>query len=355
MRGDCIVPRVDAETPWAIGLDREEVELLLQGIPDRPPAPALVAAPRLEPADLSIDTGVGANARYVGIFALEVALWVGVWNGVGAGEAWGLGLAAVGAAGTLALVVPELKAGLRRTFGKLGPVHFFAFCIPAFAALMGTRGWNLPFVALFLASVPMLLWARLTGPRLKGIRDFAKGAPVFESNDVQFTLMAPEEAQAGPGEAVLATVLAQNCVDAERKLVLEVVGEAQAVIVERTQSFSLMPGCVVELVVPVRPQPAAPPVFSVGFDFRGEGTEKGPRVRLEQGTTWVTPADALGKNLIGALTLVTVGVGAFSFGSSGRMRIRVDATKPFVDEPRFTTVRTVYQPTADELERAAKS
>lgn len=47
MRGDCIVPRVDAETPWEIGLDREEVELLLQGIPDRPPAPALGSSGRM--------------------------------------------------------------------------------------------------------------------------------------------------------------------------------------------------------------------------------------------------------------------------------------------------------------------
>jgi hypothetical protein len=366
------------ETPWAMvqrmraeaapfeqivlalqksGLAREDIELLLKGAPELLPPPLIapLQVERVSEMDLSISTKPGAPLRWFGLAVAEGAAAVGAfaWQSE---EPWGAGLTAVGAIGTVGLLVPELKTGVRRTLKKLSALHFLVGMMPALHVLMsGWHTWNTPFTVAFLTSVPLMIWASITGERLKGLKDFAKGAAVFEHNGVQFVLAAPESPMVAPGETVEVVVLAQNCVDADRKLLIEVMGDPQSVLAERAQAHSLLPGCVVRFTVPVRPQPLAPKVFTATIGLLGVGGAAGPRVRLAQGAEWVAPSTALRTNLVGAITFAAVGVGSFALGSNGSIRIKVDIEKPFVDVPRTTQVTTLYQPTGAELKAAAES
>jgi len=360
------------ETPWAMvqrmrgeaapfeqivlalqkaGLAREDIELLLKGAPELAPPP-LIAPVKLEPIDVSVSA---STWRWVGIVGAEGAAAIGAFAWA-SGEVWGAAVAGLGAVGTAALLVPELKTGLRRTLKKLGAVNFFVGMMPALNVLIsGWHAWNIPFTVAFLTSVPLMVWASISGERLKGLKDFAKGATVFEHHDVQFVVAAPESPTVAPGETVEVVVIAQNCVDADRKLLIEVLGDPQSVLAERGQTHSLLPGCVVRFVVPLRPQPLAPKVFTATIGLLGVGDAAGPRVRLAKGAEWVAPSTALRTNLVGAIAFAAVGVGSFALGSNGSIRIKVDTDKPFVDVPRTTQVTTLYQPTDAELKAAAKS
>ncbi|HEY0881194.1 MAG TPA: hypothetical protein VGD87_06680, partial [Archangium sp.] len=78
------------------------------------------------------------------------------------------------------------------------------------------------------------------------------------------------------------------------------------------------------------------------------------RLRLATGETWVTPSSAMITNLVGALSLVGGGVGAFQLGSNGSVVVKVDETKPYATEERSLTVTELYRPTAEEMNAVRK-
>jgi len=212
---------------------------------------------------------LGGDCGAEGAAAIGAFAWA-------SGEVWGAAVAGLGAVGTAALLVPELKTGLRRTLKKLGAVTSRRNDAGAeradqrLARVEHSVHRRVPHVG----AVDGL--ASISGERLKGLKDFAKGATVFEHHDVQFVVAAPESPTVAPGETVEVVVIAQNCVDADRKLLIEVLGDPQSVLAERGQTHSLLPGCVVRFVVPLRA--SAPGAESVHRHHRllGVGDAAGP-------------------------------------------------------------------------------
>ncbi|MFZ5439902.1 MAG: hypothetical protein ACOZQL_07820 [Myxococcota bacterium] len=365
------------ETPWAVvqrlrasgasfetiiaalqerGLGREDLELLLQddedfrawrrGRPASPPAEAVAA-----PAAPSAPTDWGRLARWSVITLSTLAA------GVAAAVLGGAGgfLAMVGAwLPGLVLLALELRRGVRRTLRPLGFVFFFAFIAPTVGGFIGGFvGPRLLGTALFLSAIPLIVWASRTGARLKGLLDFGSGA-VFERSGVQFSVEWTT-GPFGPGEHVEVAVRAQNCLDVSRTLVVSVKGDGRSALDPQRHPVSLAPGVIEEVLVPVRVPPLASPVFGFLIDFDVEGAEVGRRVRLEQGVEWVSPSEALLGNLLGAASLASVGLGVFTLGSNGAIRVKVDDARAVPPTKRKPEVTTRYAPTPEELEAAARS
>ncbi len=254
----------------------------------------------------------------------------------------------------------ELRKGLRRTARPAAFVLFFSFFLPFLSGLI--LGWELPQLvtgALFLLSVPLLVWASRTGEKLHGLTDYGARSGgaignVFESNDVQFSVAWSTQPRA-PGEAVNLTILAQNCVDVPRDLTLSIRGDVRSNLAPQRHTFALEPGWVVELHVPVRVPPLANERFGFVIDLAGSGVATGRRVRLAKGAEWISPSDSLLGNLLGAATLATVGAGVFTLGSNGAITVRVDPDRPYVAQEAPLEVVTRYQPDAATLAAAAKS
>jgi hypothetical protein len=265
----------------------------------------------------------------------------------------GSGLAVMGVLALPALGVAALEYGRARgrTLRSLGSVSFFAFIVPAVALFVGeltpARAVG---AALFLASVPLILWASRRTPQIKGLPDF--GLPdVFELGGVQFAVAHGVE-PVGVGEYVRVLVRAQNVLEVPRNLVIRVRGDGEVGIQPQTHRVPMTPGVVRDLLVPVRVPTLAAGSVSFVVDFDVTGDRVGRRLRLQQGAEWVGPSSAAVTNVIGALTLAGAGLGAFRLGSNGVVSVKVDGTKAYASEERVIEVKDLYLPSAEELQVA---
>lgn len=369
----------ESETPWATvqrlrsggesfdkvvlalqarGVSREDIELLLQddadlrawsrGAPVQLPEVAPIPAP--PPPSAPADSG-----RVLRWAAITISALAGGLLAASARSAEALALVGIALGPASVLVALELKKGLRRTAKSLGYVLFFAFILPTLSGFIG--GWQLAQVssaALFLSSVPLLIWASRTGEKLEGLAAFGVGGTVFENGDVQFCV-AWSDGQFGPGETVELKVSAQNCVDVPRSLNIKVRGDLRSNLAPFQHTLALDPGCIVQAVIPVRVPPLAPARFGFTIDLAGSGTVIGRRVRLARGAEWVTPSASLAGNVLGAAALLSVGAGVFTLGSNGGITVKVDPERPFATSERSFEVKEVYRPDQATLLAAATS
>jgi hypothetical protein len=348
---DFIVDALEAR-----GLGREDIELLLQDDPafvewkrsaPRPATPSAVtaAAPTRPPHDWGRTlrwSVITLSSLLAGIAAAGVRGFTGL---VAMMVAW---------VPSLALVALELRRGPRRTLRSLGFVLFFSFILPTVAAIIS--GFDAPrtlAVALFASSIPLLIWASRTGERLRGLSDFGGGA-VFERADVQFSVTSTAGSVA-LGDYAEVQVLAQNCVDAPRSLVVMVLGDSASSAPQQRQVLPISPGCVIRVVLPVRVMPSASGRFAFLVDFDVEGEIAGRRVRLAKGHEWVPPSRSIVENLLGVATLATAGIGVFRLGWNGVVRVTIDEQKAPQSTTRSVEVSELYRPDETEVAAAAKS
>lgn len=344
----------------ARGLPGEDIELLLKDLPDfraaalpKPERPASAAPPPAEEGP-AFSFGAGSGFRWFLVFCASVAAAVGGWLS-SAGSALGAAVLAVALAALAWLLAAEFRLGLRRTTKRLAFVLFFVCILPSLGGVIGGWGpYQVVSAALFLASVPLLVWSSVTGAKLKGVSDFGPGG-VFESGDVQFAIEVPERPTLAVGEALEVRIRAQNCVQAKRELVVELHGDTATMSSERQHAFPLEPGAVVEAVIPFRFRALSHGRVTVVLGVRGRGSEAGPRLRLDQGAEYVSLSQALGENLAGLATLAVAGFGAFRLGSNGAIRVKVDPDRPAVTTEYAPSVKTLFAPSPAELERAARS
>lgn len=345
----------------ARGLPADDIELLLEDLPDFR-ADAVPRAERQPPAETApaadgpaFSFGAGSGFRWFLVFVASVAAAAsGWWSSSAPSPAAGASLAAALAA-LVALLAAEFRLGLRRTTKRLAFVLFFVCIAPALGGVIGGWGpYQVVSAALFLGSVPLLVWSSVSGPKLKGVADFGAG-DVFEHGDVQFAIEVPERPTLAVGEALEVRVRAQSCVRAKRELVVELHGDTATLSGERAHAFTLEPGAVVEAVIPFRFRALSHGRVTVVLGVHGRGADAGPRLRLDKGAEYVSPSDALGTNLVGLATLATVGFGAFRLGSNGAINVKMDPDKPAVTTESAPAVKTLYAPSDDELERAARS
>jgi hypothetical protein len=380
----------EEETPWAMvqglriqnapldqivealqqrGLERDDIELLMKDAPELGPTPLPVQPALVElPTDAAHTEPAKPGhsiAAWIGIVLSALGAIIGGWGSMGFGLKpyppllpWFI-LLVLSLLTFLGLLVSEARKGVRRTAKNLGFVLFFVCIVPTLGGLIG--GWGLlPIVcaAGLISSIPMLVWGSIE--RLPGVGSVVRGATVFEDHDVQFIVVVLERPAptVAPGGSVDITVIAQNCVDLPRDLLIEVGGEPRALAQECRYSFRLDPGAIVEHVIPVRVGALASEWSNFAVDVSGRGVG-GRRVRLSRGQEWVSPRSQVTHNvvgnLVGAAALVTVGVGVFSFGSYGSFRVKCDVSKSVVRETRSPTVTIKFAPTPEELAAAATS
>lgn len=367
------------ETPWALvqrlrgegasfdaiivglqarGLPRDDIEILLKDDEGfrawsrgQAPVQAASAPVQVSASAPSTPTDGGRIGRWAAITVSALACGL-----LAATAKMGIEFALmfVAVIPALWLLIGEFKKGVRRTSKALGYVLFFSFFAPALSGFIG--GWGLAQLLttpLFLLSVPMMIWASRTGEKLKGLPDFGD-ASIFENGEVQFAV-SYSAAQVGPGETVDVVVHAQNCVDVARSLRIMVRGDMRSNLATAEHALSIEPGCVIEVMVPVRVPPLAPERFGFTIDFVGSGTNVGRRVRLAKGAEWVTPAASLAGNLLGVATLATAGLGVFTLGSNGGITVKVDTEKPYATSERKFETKELYRPDAAALSAAATS
>ncbi|MDP1829220.1 MAG: hypothetical protein Q8L48_38505 [Archangium sp.] len=390
----------EEETPWAMvqglriqnapldqivealqqrGLERDDIELLMKDAPELVPAPAPVQPTLVE---LPRDAGPAEPAKpghsiaaWIGIVLSALGSIIGGWGAMGFGLKpphpflpWFI-LLVLSLLAFLGLLVSEARKGVRRTAKNLGFVLFFVCIVPTLGGLIG--GWGLlPIVcaAGFLSSIPMLVWGSISGERLPGVGSLVRGATVFESHDVQFIVVVPERPAptVAPGDYVEVLVVAQNCVDVPRQLLVEVVGEPRALAQECRHAFQLAPGALVEHVIPVRVGALAPPWCNFLIDVAGRGVG-GRRVRLAKGKDWLSPREKRLEqvaDLVGAAwdvansgvgSLATFGLDVLTTETYGSFRVKCYASQSVVREARSPTVITRFAPTSEELAAAATS
>ena len=366
----------ESETPWALvtrlrasgaaieqivsalkdrGLAREDIELLLQDddaylawARGRPAAQVEAPKPRVA----APPTDVARVLRWV-VITLS-ALVSGGALAVADG-ARGVGVSMGAALPAIALLVIEFRRGVRRTAKPLGFVLFFAFIGAAVSGFIA--GWDGPALVgtlLFLSSVPLIVWASRTGAQLTGVGEFAPGAAVFETSDVQFTVSwAPEPV--GPGEFVEVRLLAQNCVDVARRVQIDVKGGVGSPLTPLTYFETIDPGCIVEVLLPVAVPVIADKMFSFRFDLQVTGAKAGQRVRLDRGHEWVSPDSMVVTNVLGAATLLGAGVGVFALGSNGVISVKLDDARATPISARSVVSRERYRPTPAALLAASRS
>lgn len=390
----------EEETPWAMvqglriqnapldqivealqqrGLERDDIELLMKDAPELGPTPlpvqpALVELPHdgapAEPAKPGHSV-----AAWIGIVLSALGAIIGGWGSMGFGLKpyppllpWFI-LLVLSVLTFLGLLVSEARKGVRRTAKNLGFVLFFVCIVPTLGGLIG--GWGLlPIVcaAGLIASIPMLVWGSISGERLPGVSSLVRGATVFESHDVQFIVVVPERPAptVAPGGYVDVLVIAQNCVDTPRQLLVEVVGEPRALAQECRHAFQLAPGALIEHVIPVRVGALAPPWCNFLIDVAGRGVG-GRRVRLAKGKDWLSPREKRldqVADLVGAAwdvansgvgSLATFGLDVLTTERYGSFRVKCDASQSVVREARSPGVTIRFAPTPEELAAAATS
>lgn len=332
-------------------LSQEDVELLLQSDADflawKRGQPVSRAEPTARaPAAAAPPTDWGRIGRWTVVVISLVASGVtaAVMSGV-------LGVVAmvVAALPAIALVALEARRGRARALRATGYALFFSYIIPALAAVIG--GVNAPRLVggvLFLLAVPLIVVISKRAPRLRGLVELGLQS-VFETSGVQFGVSyAPTPV--GLGEHVLVQVYAQNVLDVPRTLVVSVRGEQATGIEAQEHTLALEPGVIVRAEVPVRVPSLSQHEtrFIVDFNVTGDGV--GRRLTLHHGADWVTPSRASLTNVLGAATFAVGGVGLFYLGSNGVVAVKVDTSKPYVNEPRPLQVETLYAPTQHELE-----
>lgn len=369
------------ETPWALvqrklaagdsiddiiaglkarGLDREDIDLLLQDLPEfqaaRRVAPVVEEVPAPQRPDVPlVDSGPGSPFRWIGIGML---LFVGLVTALAANL--GSTSALVGTALSVALALPllviEFANGRRRTFKRLGLCLGVLFLIPAAVALAvsGVNPFSVSYSLLAIAGLALLGVASRGKEVLPGIESVHPDAPFFEHDDVQFLPFSPKKETFAPGESVEIAILAQNCVDAPRTLIVRFEGGRDDLGTDRQFSFALPPGAIVELVAPIRLGALAREIVHFTFTIAGRG-DGGRRLRFCEGAEWVTPNAQALKNALGVMSLGVVGLATFTLGSNGNVRVKCDDTKPYVHTGREASTKVVFVPTPEQLALAARS
>jgi hypothetical protein len=342
------------------GLEREDIELLLQDVPEFKAANRVKAVLPEEPKPAKpdeplLDTAPGAPIRWVGIFLLLFVAMVTAWGGA-AGLTAAFAGTALAALLALPLLVTEFANGRRRALKRLGPTLGIVFFIPAMIGLFaeGPTTFGVACAVLAASGLAMLVWASFGKEPLPGIDSVHPGAKFFEDEDVQFLPFSPKQETYAPGEAVEIVVLAQNCVDAPRELVVLFDGARTDLGEERRFTFTLPPGAIVEHVVPIRLASLAGRAVHFTFTVAGKGSG-GRRLRFAEGIEWVTPNAQALKNALGVLSLGVAGFGTFTLGSNGTVRVKCDDSRPYVKTLPEARTRVLFEPTPEQLAQAARS
>lgn len=106
--------------------------------------------------------------------------------------------------------------------------------------------------------------------------------------------------------------------------------------------------------MPIRLAALARDVVHFTFNVVGRGSG-GRRLRFKQGEEWVTPNLQALRNAMGVLSLGVVGIGTFTLTSNGNVRVRCDASKPYVKDVPAPRAKVLWAPTPELLEKAARS
>lgn len=371
------------ETPWAMvlrlrgegatlesivtalkarGLEWSDIELLLQDeiaaqrsrhLPPAP-APAPPGAPLAEPRQkTAIDTlPTRPTTLFAWSFLGAAGLALEVTTAIAKEAGW---IPAVAASGVGALALFFLrKLPARRLVRGVAITAFMVTFLPTFTGFTvrwGTWQWVNAALLIVASAVWFLAKKQKT---LRTVADFSPGA-TFESNDVQFRVELPKRQRVPLGGTVFVRVFAQNVVRAPRQLGFVFAGDTGTVSSPLHYTHEVKPGHVHLFELPVRLRALSHSWNSLWLGITGIGEQRGDRLVLEEGGTWVMPATAFATNVLGLATLAASGVGRFQLSSSGSIELMVDPDAAPVEAVVPATSKVVYEPRTEDLERATRS
>lgn len=330
------------------GLSSEELELLLK---DEPGFTARGAPKRLPPVTPPSTTGASLG-RWVAMWALGFAATIAWCIGLGSGNS-AMAILVVGmwTVGALLLALEIRSVGLGRSSNNVAYLAFLTMAVPALSGFV--VGWS-PVSALAAAAVVgaslLLWWARRRSEPFAALDRY--DGDVFEDNDVQFKVATPEEATVAAGQVFPVVIRAQNCVDVDRELVIALGGDVRSLLGVREHTVRLPPAALVEIRLPLRLSRDADDRVRIVLGISGRGSTGGRRVRVTPAAKWVLPVDAVLANVVGALTLTTLGFGSFRLGSNGVVMLARDSSRPFIEETARLSVEQLTHPNAAEIKAA---
>lgn len=187
--------------------------------------------------------------------------------------------------------------------------------------------------------------------QLASVADFSEpNDVVFEHGDVQFTVKLPRGPRA-LGSSAFVKVVAQNCLDAPRSLLVQLIGDVGQLSSPERFEVPLPPGAIVEASLPVWVLvPTTQRVVTLLAWVASFGSAVGVRLRSSRGQAYKLSApNALAENLVGLASLAVLGIGWVREAGEGLFSIRHDFKLPLNAEVPVATVRTRYEPTAEEL------
>ena len=362
---------MNEETPWAAvqrlkgegatletivqtlrerGLADDDLDALLQQEPGYGELRREVREATTPPPATTPPLPVGAWLTWAALVLLALLA------GVALGGGWWM-IGALISAPMFALTAFELRKGLLVTARKLGFTFFFGFLPSVLGGFI--VGWHPPQLAgsaLFLSSFGLLWVASRAQEALRHVDGYGSGT-VFETNGVQFNALVGNAEPLAPGEFLVTRIVAQNVLTAPRRLELRLAGDSRSGLTEPlVLSADLPPGDIVALVLPLRLGPIAVEWFNLTLGVSAIGTEPGRRLRVIEGERWVTSAESIATNVLGVLTLTTVGAGVFRLGSNGRIHVRVKASETVVEPERWweSSTTTLWTPDPEDLRRAVR-
>jgi hypothetical protein len=269
------------------------------------------------------------------------------------GEAWGAAVAAVGALAALGSLVAQIRFSPRQAARVLGVTLLFPGLIVALAGLAVSGPPLLPVGGLIGAVGAALAVYGLRARKnpVSSVAELTGAQSFYESDGVHFLVGWSDRPVARRGSFAV-EVIAQNIMTAPRTLRVRLDGVGQQAFEQTEHSLPLEPGVVVRASVPFRLTALAEGTLRFAVDVSGRGTENGIRVRREQGSDYVV--DYAGANLLGAVTLLTLGAGTFRWGPSKQVQLKVDEQAPLEALAPEAVVTALHTPTADDLQVARR-
>ncbi|MFO0599839.1 MAG: hypothetical protein U0228_31310 [Myxococcaceae bacterium] len=361
-------PAPDAESPWALvlrlraagasieqvvmalrerGVAHGELELLLSE------EIAAQRRPRLNPpGELSVPTGrapvlsrTSSPLGWAGVVTGALLLFTSTCLVVTHSPLVPLVVGALGI-GSLAAGLTRLRQAPRRFVWGRTALTFAAISLPTtlLSLFVPFTWWTGAWATVFVGSVVTALVVRGRG-RLPSVADFEARGPTYEHQDVQLRVNAPSPAKVAFGGVLELIVHAQNVVRAPRELQVVISGDTGVVSNELRHAFPLRPGYVHQLVIPVRVCAVAVGPHQLDVTFSGAGVEQGDRVQVSTGATFWARTDTVATRLIN---------GAFEASPQVSVRVSIDPALPPVEASPRAQAKVVFEPSDEDLERAAK-
>lgn len=265
----------------------------------------------------------------------------------------GLALMLAGLAVAAVAVFFEFRRRGRSVFGPLALLLMFSMLIPGISCFVaGLTPARALSCVLLLVSVPLLFARAPVTETLKGLHDFIGPQHVFESQDVQFTVLWDEK-PVSPGGTIEVMVYAQSCVDGPRGVTIKVLPEEKFGIVRQRHEIDLEPGRIVMIKLPVPVPQTVPGQFWFFVDVIGYGGIPAERVRHAKGRQWLNAQDVSDSNVAGAVMLLAGGVGRMTLNPHGLIKVTIGAAAVMPTAPPPVSSTEIYRPTAEELTAAS--